>query len=1006
MLAARRLPGVRIDVAPAPPAEALPRMDVAVLIGFASTGPLHVPVAVESVIQYSAIFGKDAPLAWDATRGQRVHAYLGPAVRAFFANGGRRCWVVRVARTAALQARRDDAESPLAAVATANEFSIPGVLEARAAGIGSAIAQARCEGSWSDALRVATALSQRRFSVADFAALASPSGPHYGFRTAQALTRGDLLMLGNGAEPTYAIVEQVLTEAVGGRTPNRVDIRICAAFEAIDAGAAGASASPLSQGVITVRGFCDGISAVLVPPDERDVPGASGARGAPGVAPSRLQFVSPVPAQLLTGHWARWESPGSVLWLRIDEIRPDATASPPSGAPGLGPVEAIGPTWREVDLQVTGATPSSATLLNLDVQVSGRGAHNARLAEVGLTPEAGAAWWQHVSDAEFYTGAADESERPRVEDAAERPRAAAALAVEGRFPLAALPSDDVPTAWIPLGVQPAFETDLGALPQPGTALERDGLADFDESLFLDPELAARGLATLMADAEEIRFIAARPRSLFGAHAALSIGAGGLFNEVSLIAIPDAVHLGWRRRSAPDVPPPQETPRPAPAHWSAHRGPCAKPAPPPGTSRAGASPPDASPPQLEEPDFGNFLDCDTRLLAAPSLTGPAGTITPGAFHLAWERSDPRAEYELYEALLADFRDERIVHSGTADGHWIRKEREGIYYYRVVARLGDERSAPSNAIAVAVRAEAWNALGAADVDEAVEERLLRIHRALLRLCAASGDLFAVLSLPREFDALQAVRYAARLREVRGAMAQADSEALAFDEGRALSYGALYHPWLVSGARESPVAIRDEDVARGQRIVPPDGFVAGVLAQRASSRGAWIAPANEVLKDVVALTPQLEASSWQALQDAQVNVLRAEPRGFLALSADTLALDPEADVRPISVRRLVALLRRLALRRGTSYVFEPNGVELRAAVQRGFDILLSDLFRRGAFAGATPQQSFRVVTDETLNTPRDADAGRLIVELRVAPSLPMRFLAVRLAQRGERLAVTEVL
>jgi phage tail sheath protein FI len=78
----------------------------------------------------------------------------------------------------------------------------------------------------------------------------------------------------------------------------------------------------------------------------------------------------------------------------------------------------------------------------------------------------------------------------------------------------------------------------------------------------------------------------------------------------------------------------------------------------------------------------------------------------------------------------------------------------------------------------------------------------------------------------------------------------------------------------------------------------------------------------------------------------------------------------------------------------------------VQRGFEILLTDLFRRGAFAGAVAESSFRVVTDGTINTQRDADAARLLVELRVAPSLPMRFVGVLLAQSGARLTVSEEL
>jgi phage tail sheath protein FI len=67
---------------------------------------------------------------------------------------------------------------------------------------------------------------------------------------------------------------------------------------------------------------------------------------------------------------------------------------------------------------------------------------------------------------------------------------------------------------------------------------------------------------------------------------------------------------------------------------------------------------------------------------------------------------------------------------------------------------------------------------------------------------------------------------------------------------------------------------------------------------------------------------------------------------------------------------------------------------------------MFRRGAFAGAVEEHSFRVVTNDTINTPRDAEAGRFLVELRVAPSVPMRFLAVQLEQTGARLTVSEEL
>ena len=97
MRTGRRLPGFRFEVQSPPLTEALPRMDVAVFVGFAASGPLHMPVPVEDVAQFTAIYGGDVPLAWDRQGGEQVYGYLAPAVRTFFRDGGRRCWIVRVA---------------------------------------------------------------------------------------------------------------------------------------------------------------------------------------------------------------------------------------------------------------------------------------------------------------------------------------------------------------------------------------------------------------------------------------------------------------------------------------------------------------------------------------------------------------------------------------------------------------------------------------------------------------------------------------------------------------------------------------------------------------------------------------------------------------------------------------------------------------------------------------------------------------------------------------------
>ncbi|RYG25197.1 hypothetical protein EON82_08005 [bacterium] len=80
-------PGVRYErVDVGPPSVPSLRTDVAGFVGLAERGPVDVPVPVESFRQFQAVFG-----------GFLETAYLAYSVRAFFENGGQRCYVVRVA---------------------------------------------------------------------------------------------------------------------------------------------------------------------------------------------------------------------------------------------------------------------------------------------------------------------------------------------------------------------------------------------------------------------------------------------------------------------------------------------------------------------------------------------------------------------------------------------------------------------------------------------------------------------------------------------------------------------------------------------------------------------------------------------------------------------------------------------------------------------------------------------------------------------------------------------
>jgi len=968
---ARRLPGIQIDVAPPPPVEALPRMDVAVFVGFAGTGPLHRPVAVESPAQYAAVFGGDAPLARDARRGTRLFAHLGASVRAFFANGGRRCWVIRVAHSAAsvaLRPRGAEAAHP----ATANRFPVPGMLaladDASPAvdALSPAMLAARCEGSWSDDHALSSALQRRGVAIEDWSAAESPGGALRRFTCRQWLVPGDLLMIGDDAAACAYLRVERIAAGRDAAAPYAVDTRVLAAFvrERI---VSSPSSSPASiAGEARVTGSAERVAARIARDDD-----AADALS--------LHFDGTVPTDVRIGQWIRFDADDGSRWLRVDAVEQQAQAD--GGSPDAGAearvVAASGPAWRVLEpatLDDILDDVVAAQVLSCELRcVAAGGAQRMRerLRDLALTPLRTGHPWALQRDEDYHRERND----------------ASVLAPEEilRFPLAPEPGA-TPVAWLPLGVGAVFGAALQPLAQAATALERDGLAPFDATLFLDPELRGDSVDILLGHAEDIRILRAQPRDLIGVHAALGIGAGGLFGETSLIAVPDAIHLGWRRREdAPmdDVDPPQPV---APAHWAAHRGAC--------LPRDGGA--------RDAPDFGVFLDCGTRRIDAPLLSGPQQPLRPGAYRLAWTDVGTDAVYVLYEATLSDFADVREVYRGSERDYMALSPREGVYRYRVVAHQGRETSAASDPVAVVVRADAWVESLPGEAADA-EAQWLAIHRAVLRMSAACGDLFAVLSMPRHFETAQVLRYVQRLRALRLPPQTGDADAFGFNEARATSYGALYHPWLQSAARgDARTGASIADVA--VRALPPDGFTTGVLAARASDRGAWIAAANAPMRHAVALATRVPACDRQPLQDAQVNLLRDDPRGFFALSADTLA--HEDALLPINVRRLLILLRRLALRRGTGYVFEPNGPMLRRAIQRGFDLLLGELYARGAFAGATPAQAFRVVTDEGLDTPAGVDAGRLFVELRVAPSLPMRFIAVRLAQSGERLSVSEEL
>jgi hypothetical protein len=926
-------------------------MDVAAFVGFAAAGPLHVPVEVDSPDGFRDVFGSDVTLGWETARGEFRRSHLGGTVEAFFANGGRRCWVVRVAGSGAVRAT----------------FPLEGLVDAehRHALDGPVVARARAAGSWFDDLAVGTVLERESMP---------------------------LIGMTEGAE-------------AGVRTPNGYRL---------DLAADPASVQPHDLLEVT---FGAG-APVLLLFAERAVPIAGGVRVESAPPP------------------ASGETPGA-FWLI-----PPVASTPPAAASGTE-TEAPEPLTEaagiaEAEAVLVGSPPAVPAVRRLSFALRvWRGTELVgHLGGLAFHADHARFWGKLPTDEELFRPEPG-SGTPREPDGLVRDAAAP------RFPLAG--PETAATHYLPWGMGRRRDRQAaGGLPAvEGEALVRDGLARFDAGLFVDRRLAVLGSGALLAEAEHRLHVAGQ--ALTGMHALLPV------RQASLVAVPDSVHRGWsrelpeERRPPPGAPTLQQILAPDPAgrhnlNWSAvaeaegyqlqYDADPAFPTPVPAFEgekvsaavvlptgcprdvffrvrafRGGEIGPWSNTRNVRVP-AADFSACEAGRPDAVTLGVAEEHASPPGPALVWDLDEAGGDapdsWEIETALDPGFSAASAYTPGDVDPGVapLPVRRFAARYYRVRAARRGVHGPWSNTVRVtATERAAFTETAEADHDPTV---LLSVHRALLRFAAARGDFLALLALPNHFGVPEAVEHTGRLTpggpEAEPEAAPAEGlpprvRPLTEGEAPVLSFGALYHPWIVARA--------DSETGSLRRL-PPDGAIAGVCAALALGPGAWRAPANRPLAGVVALEPALGADAWARLVGRRINAVVRDPRGFLARSADTLG--GERALGRVHVRRLMILLRRAALREGQRWVFEPLGPYLRRRVRHRFQAMLASLFQRGAFSGASADEAFRVVANGAAGARADDERSRLIVELRVAPAAALTFLTVRLLTAGTGRIIVE--
>jgi phage tail sheath protein FI len=248
----------------------------------------------------------------------------------------------------------------------------------------------------------------------------------------------------------------------------------------------------------------------------------------------------------------------------------------------------------------------------------------------------------------------------------------------------------------------------------------------------------------------------------------------------------------------------------------------------------------------------------------------------------------------------------------------------------------------------------------------ETVQAVQLGMIAHCELMGNRIAILDPPPGLNAQQ-------IKEWRVDSAGYDSK-----------FAALYWPW-----------IKVADQATGQMVMaPPSGHVAGIWGRNDDSRGVHKAPANEVVRGAVSLEIQITKNEHDLLNPVGINCLRAFPaRGIRVWGARTLSSDPAW--RYLNVRRLFNYLEESILNGTQWVVFEPNDQALWARIRRTISAFLVNEWRKGALFGATPQQAFYVVCDESNNPAEGIDAGQVVCDIGVAPVKPAEFVVFRLAQ-----------
>jgi len=211
------------------------------------------------------------------------------------------------------------------------------------------------------------------------------------------------------------------------------------------------------------------------------------------------------------------------------------------------------------------------------------------------------------------------------------------------------------------------------------------------------------------------------------------------------------------------------------------------------------------------------------------------------------------------------------------------------------------------------------------------------------------------------------------------QNPSAAVTQAEGVDSNFAAMYYPWI---------KVPDSQVAGTQRWVPPSVALGGIYAFNDRVAHPWFAPAGlnrGGITTAIQAQRKLTQGERDTLYDSNVNPIATFPGQGVTVFGQKTLQKKASSLDRINVRRLLIRVKKFIASSSRFLVFEQN----TAATRRRFLGIVNPFLEN--VQSQSGLSAFRVVMDETNNTPDTIDRNQLVGQLFLQPTRTAEFIVL---------------